>query len=102
MRRRRRPVLRTAALAGGGAALYHAGKNNAANADHEAAQDEAIQQSAQPAQAMPAAPAAPVPTGGGGLSDDAMARLKELGQLHDEGILTDEEFTSQKNAILGS
>jgi len=100
MRRRRRPLLRTAALAGGGAALYHAGKSHEANADHEATQDAAIEQNAQqPAQAMPAAPA---PTGGGGLSDDAMARLKELGQLHEQGVLTDEEFTSQKNAILAS
>jgi hypothetical protein len=98
MMRRRRPLLRTAALAGGGAALYHSGKKSAANADHEAAQDQAIQQNAPQAQAMPAAPA---PTGGGGLSDDAMARLKELGQLHEQGVLTDEEFTSQKNAILG-
>jgi Short C-terminal domain len=98
MRRRRRPLLRTAALAGGGAALYHAGKKNAANADHEAEQDAMIQQNAAPAQAMPAAPAQ---SGGGGLSDDAMARLKELGQLHEQGVLTDDEFTSQKNAILG-
>jgi hypothetical protein len=95
MLRRRRPLLRTAALAGGGAALYHAGKKNAANADHEAAQDQAIQENAPPAQAMPAAPAST------GLSDDSLAKLKELGQLHDQGVLTDEEFAAQKSSILG-
>ena len=100
MRRRRRPVLRTAALAGGGAALYHAGKKNAANADHEADQDAAIEQTAQqqaaPAPAMPAAPAAAGP------SEDAIAKLQQLGQLHDSGVLTDEEFAAQKAKILGS
>jgi hypothetical protein len=29
-----------------------------------------------------------------------MERLKELGQLHDQGILTDEEFATQKAKIL--
>ena len=96
MMRRRRPLLRTAALAGGGAALYHAGKSHGANAD-QAAQDQAIQQN-QPAPAVPAAPAAPAPAG---ISEDAMARLKELGKLHEQGILTDEEFASQKAEILG-
>jgi hypothetical protein len=93
--RRRRPLLRTAALAGGGAALYHAGKSHEANADHEAAQDEAIAQTQQPA-AMPAAPA----PASAGMSQDAMDRLKELASLHEQGVLSDEEFAVQKDRIL--
>jgi hypothetical protein len=33
---------------------------------------------------------------------DAVAQLKELAQLRDDGILTDEEFTAQKRKILGN
>ena len=42
-------------------------------------------------QAPPAAPAA-----------DPIEQLKELGQLHAQGILTDEEFAAQKAKLLGS
>ena len=36
-----------------------------------------------------------------GLSmDEKMAQLEKLGQLHNSGILTDEEFAAQKAAIL--
>jgi hypothetical protein len=45
-----------------------------------------------PPQAAPAAaPAA-----------DPVAQLKELGELRDNGVLTDEEFAAQKAKILGS
>jgi hypothetical protein len=43
--------------------------------------------------------AAPAPTGGG---EDTMAQLKELGELHASGVLTDEEFAAQKAKLLGS
>lgn len=33
--------------------------------------------------------------------DDQMAQLEKLGQLHDSGILTDEEFSAKKKQILG-
>lgn len=33
--------------------------------------------------------------------DDQMAQLEKLGQLRDQGILTDEEFTAKKKQILG-
>ena len=49
---------------------------------------------AAPPQAAPAAPAA-------GVSDSDVSRLQELGKLHEQGILTDEEFTRQKALILG-
>ena len=44
----------------------------------------------------PAPAAAPVP------QPDPMARLKELGELHDSAVLTDEEFTAAKAKILSA
>ena len=32
---------------------------------------------------------------------DVVAQLKELGALHEQGILTDEEFAAQKAKLLG-
>lgn len=45
-----------------------------------------------------AAPAAAAPSG---LSTEAMEQLKKLAELHKAGILTDEEFATQKARILG-
>jgi hypothetical protein len=47
-----------------------------------------------------AAPAAPAPAGG--LSEAAIAQLKELAQLKDVGVLTQAEFDAQKAQLLGS
>jgi hypothetical protein len=38
------------------------------------------------------------PAAGG---DDSIEKLKELGELHASGVLTDEEFAAQKAKILG-
>jgi hypothetical protein len=49
-----------------------------------------------------AAPAAaPEPETPAGLSDEAMDQLKKLAELHASGILTDEEFATQKARVLG-
>ena len=91
--RRRRPLLRAAAVGGG---AYVAGKR------HAERQAESEQYAAPPPQAPPAPQAAPAPApAAGGLSDQAIERLKELGQLHEQGVLTDEEFAAQKAKILG-
>jgi hypothetical protein len=85
---RRRPLLRAAAVGG---TAYLAGKK-----------------AQQGAQGGPAAGAAPTPAYGGstpdsgGLSRDAMDQLKSLAQLHDQGILTDQEFDEQKEKVLRS
>jgi len=73
-----------------GGAGYAAGKR-AAGA-REAAEPPPSEQYAPPPQ-----PSAPT----GGLSADAVARLKELAELRDQGILTDAEFEEQKRALLG-
>jgi putative oligomerization/nucleic acid binding protein len=38
----------------------------------------------------------------GGLSHEAVEQLQSLAQLHDQGILTDQEFEQQKAKILGA
>ncbi|NJQ02521.1 DUF4429 domain-containing protein [Streptomyces zingiberis] len=47
-----------------------------------------------------APPAAPAPGPGGDDHDVLLRRLRELGELHRAGVLTDEEFTAAKQAIL--
>jgi hypothetical protein len=47
---------------------------------------------AEPAYREPA-PAAPAP--------DPIAQLRQLGELHAQGVLTDEEFAAQKAKLLG-
>lgn len=97
MRRRRRPVLRAATMAGGAAVAYHAGKSHQAGVDQNAAQDAEIDQLAYQQQAAP--PPAPA---AGGMSQDKINELQQLGQLHESGVLTDEEFAAQKAKILNS
>ncbi len=46
----------------------------------------------------PAAPAAVTPAA---LSDEAIARLRQLAELHSAGILTEAEFAEQKARLLG-
>ena len=58
---------------------------------HEAEQDAEIQQ----AQAGQAA------GGGGGMSEmDRIDALKKLGDLHDSGVLTDEQFEAEKEKLI--
>jgi hypothetical protein len=94
MFRRRRPLLRAAAVGGG---AYMAGKHHAQGQQDEADQDQRIGDLESQQQAQ-AAPAAPAPSAG--ISSDAMAKLQELGKLRDQGILTDDEFATQKERLL--
>lgn len=52
----------------------------------------------------PRAPDAPAPaapaSAAGDDHDVLLRRLRELGELHGAGILTDEEFTTAKQAVL--
>ncbi|MEU7137572.1 DUF4429 domain-containing protein [Streptomyces sp. NPDC046261] len=54
----------------------------------------------QPGPPATAAGAAPAPPSGGDDHDALLRRLRELGELHRAGVLTDEEFTAAKQAIL--
>jgi cell envelope opacity-associated protein A len=97
---RRRAVARTAAVSG---AAYYAGKRGQQAAQREADQDAQIAalqaQAAQPSAAppAPAAPASASPT-----MEQKVEQLRQLANLRDEGILTDEEFAAQKQEILGA
>ncbi|HKF84705.1 MAG TPA: SHOCT domain-containing protein [Candidatus Limnocylindrales bacterium] len=96
MRRRGRPLMRaaatTAVVAGTAGAVRHHQEQKYANqaAQQQAEYDTAYQQGA--AQAPVEAPAA------AGID---MAQLKQLGDLHTAGVLTDEEFAAAKSKLLG-
>lgn len=92
---RRRPLLRAAAVGGG---AYMMGKHRSnVEAEQQSQAYYEGQQSAMAPQPQPAA--APAPSAG--VSDSDVSRLQELGKLHEQGILTDEEFARQKTLILG-
>ena len=67
---------------------------------HKDAKDAQQQeQQAGPPQAQPGEPTPPAEAGG--LSSEAIAKLKELSALHEQNVLTDEEFESEKAKLLG-
>lgn len=84
-----RGVARTAVVAGTATAVSNRVSRRQANrwAEQDAQQYAEYEQQAPP---PPPAPAA-----------DPIAQLKELGALHEQGVLTDEEFAAQKAKILG-
>ena len=91
-RDRRQRRRRVAAIAGGAVA---AKKHHDAKEAQQ--QEEAASQQAAPGEPGPAAePAA------GGLTPEAMDQLKQLGDLHEQGVLSDEEFEREKAKLLGS
>ena len=101
MMRRRRPLMR-AAMVGGVA--YHAGKKVQQGREQDAETEARLQdleaQQQQPQYAAPVA-APPPPQPAGGLSNDVIEQLKQLAQLKDAGVLTQEEFDAQKQKLLG-
>jgi hypothetical protein len=90
-----RGVARTAVVAGTATAVSNRVSRRQAN--RWADQDQAAYAQQQPQQ--DAAPQAPPPASSG---DDMLEQLQKLGQLHDSGVLTDQEFEAQKAKILGS
>jgi hypothetical protein len=44
----------------------------------------------------------PPPPPAGGISNEALEQLKQLGALKEQGILTEEEFAAQKAKVLGT
>ena len=84
--------MRTAAIVGTAAVVSGSVQHH--QQEKYAAQDAAAQQPAEPQQVVyeqAPAPAAP----------DMNAELTQLAQLHEQGILTDEEFSAKKAQILG-
>lgn len=100
--RRRRPIAR-AAMVGG--AAYAVGKSRQRGQTQEEEQEYRLQEleAQQAAAAAPApqyAPPPPAPSAGG-ITDETVAQLQKLGQLKEQGILTQEEFDAQKAKLLG-
>ena len=89
-----RGVARTAAIAGTATAVSN--RVSRRQGERWAQQEEPQQQAAAPVAAAPA-PAAPA-AGGQSMID----QLKELGELKEQGILTEEEFAAQKAKLLNA
>ena len=95
MLRRRRPLLRAAAVGGG---AYLAGRSHARHqAERDQAEDEQNARiddlSQQQAQSQPAPAPAPAT-----MTD----QLSQLAALHQQGALTDSEFAAAKAKLFGS
>jgi hypothetical protein len=80
-------MARTAVVAGTATAV--SGRVARRQQNRWAAQEAPAYQEPPPAAPQAAAPAA-----------DPIEQLKELGQLHEQGVLTDEEFAAQKAKLL--
>jgi hypothetical protein len=91
--RRRRPLLRAAAVGGG---AYAFGKHRERRQEEE--QQQAYDEGQQSVMSAPA----PAPAAARGITAEDTHRLAELGELHDQGVLTDDEFAKQKATILGA
>jgi hypothetical protein len=104
MLRRRRPLLRAAAVGGTAYAVgRRGGRQREEQANAEADQDQRIadleQQQAAPAQyQQPPPPPPAAPAQGPSMLD----QLNQLNDLHQQGALSDEEFTAAKAKLLGS
>ena len=82
--RRRRPLARAAVVGG---AAYAVGKRRS-----RVEADDAYEQGAEDAMAQPDE----------GISDDGFAQIEKLGELKERGLLTQQEFDSQKAKILNA
>ena len=101
MMRRRRPLM-AAAMVGGASYLgARAGQNAAMNQQNEQAMEadqsariaQLEQQQYAQQQPPPAAPAAPA-------QSEMTTKLMELKNLHDQGVLTDDEFAAAKQKLI--
>lgn len=84
-----RGVARTAVVAGTATAVSNRVSRRQANRWSE-------ENEAQYEQQAPPPPPAPADSG----TDDMIAQLKQLGELHEAGVLTDEEFAVQKAKVM--
>ena len=93
-----RGVARTAVIAGTATAVSNRVSRRQAN--RWSAQEEQQYAAQQYQQQQAAAAAAPAPAAAP--QEDMVAQLKQLAELKDQGILTEEEFAAQKAKILAS
>lgn len=96
---RRRPLLRAAVIGGGAYAVGRGAANRSAQQAQQAQQDASQQAPQVPQQAPPptAAPPAAPPAG-----NSMLDQLSKLTALHEQGALTDAEFSAAKAKLLGT
>jgi hypothetical protein len=99
MMRRRRPLMRGAMVGGVG---YMAGKAGANRSAQESSQEQRLAELESQQQAPSAPPPAAAPTAAAPAGGSVIEQLKQLGELRDSGVLTPEEFESQKQKILAA
>ncbi len=81
-----------------GGVAYHAGKKVQQGREQDEMTEARLQELEYQQQAAAAAPAA---APAGGMSPEVIEQLKQLAQLKDQGVLTEEEFNQQKQKLLG-
>ncbi|HKR99882.1 MAG TPA: SHOCT domain-containing protein [Candidatus Dormibacteraeota bacterium] len=94
-----RGMARTAVVAGTATAVSNRVSRRQANR-WAAKDDQQQQQYYEEDQGYQQAPPPPPPPAAA--APDPLAQLKQLGELKDQGVLTEEEFAQQKAKILGS
>jgi hypothetical protein len=85
--------MRAGMVAGAG---YMAGKHMERGRDANAERDARLDDLEQQQYAAPP----PQQQASGGMTDAKISQLKQLGELHEQGILTDAEFEVQKQKLL--
>ena len=96
-----RGVARTAVIAGTATAV--SGRVQRRQAEKYADRDAQIYADREAAYEQQMAAAAPAPAPApAAAADDPIAKLKELGELHSQGVLTDEEFAAAKAKVLNA
>jgi putative oligomerization/nucleic acid binding protein len=101
MIRRRRPLLRAAAVGGTAYAVgRRSGRQREEQANAEADQDQRIADLEQQQQAPPPPPP-PAPAPAPAAQPSMLDQLNQLTDLHTQGALSDEEFTAAKAKLLG-
>jgi hypothetical protein len=85
-----------------GTATAVSGRVQRRQAEKFAGRDAEIAASREQAYEEQYAPPPPAPEAAAPPAADPIAQLKELAELKDQGILTEEEFAAQKAKILGS
>jgi membrane protease subunit (stomatin/prohibitin family) len=94
-----RGVARTAAIAGTATAVSNRVSRRQANRWSAQEEQQYYEQQGRAAQQQQYAQPAPAPAAA---APDPIAQLKELAELHTQGILTDAEFEAQKAKVLNS
>jgi hypothetical protein len=95
-------MARTAVIAGTATAVSNRVSRRQANRWQQKEYAEAYEQEQYYAQPAPApAPPPPPPVQAAPAQDDLTAQLRRLGELRDQGVLSEDEFAAAKARLLG-